>query len=93
MASGDKHHGELMLRCSAKLHAGVRGGAVEEDQEWTRAEGVGEELEHLQHGEHVAPVGRAGCEKHVDGGKRAGFGGISLAADLGPACAVWRGGT
>ena len=39
--------GELTLRRSAEFHAGVHKDAVEKEQDWTMAKGVGEEPEKL----------------------------------------------
>ena len=49
--------GELALRHSAEFHAGMHKDAVEKEQDWTMANGVGEEPEKLQHGGHVASGG------------------------------------
>ena len=55
--------GELVGRRRAEFHADAHGSAVEKKQDWASAQEVGESLEKLEHGEHVAPVVWAGCEK------------------------------
>ena len=52
-----------MLLRRAEFHSGVH--APDQQKDRCRAEGVGEELEELQHGGHVAPVVRAACDDHV----------------------------
>ena len=77
--------GELMLRRHAEFQ--VHKSAVEKEQDWASATGIGESPDELQHRGHVVPVVRVERENHVSSARK-GFGGSATIDDLWPASCV-----